>query len=550
MTNENEYSISIDFGTSNLKVACFDSTKGMDDLSKIDLVNMSFEQTSKIIPNIINIGSDGIRIGEMGEVGSETSVRGLKRQIEEENWSMFIPQRNKEMKVSEILTEEFSWIKKYIEYTFATNISKTVLTVPVSFSEKQKNRLKNAAEKAGLDVAYVLTEPFAGMFSYYEFLENKSENADDEPLFMLVFDFGGGTLDLCLFRVDIDETMEISACASIGINFGGENITELLIDNLIMKQYKSYFDDAVQKIFKHRFLDSAFISDEDKKPDSELYKSNYKTSYDYIYNKLFSEINSFKEKHICIKNSMTRDCDEEMIFNSSTIDEIKNVPLSYNGFVKLIEGAGIKEKIADAVEFLCEKGMIEASWIKKVILIGGTTKILYFQNLISELLETPDEEKADLFITHKKKDGEYSAVANGAMIYYKYNNVKFDAENILPYEIGTIYDGKYVLLRTSATPLDNYSIKKSVIPEKCRGFYKLKMYQIFDSLDYLKDKSDPLSRVIYMGYFRIEPEQMPDNGRCLIELMINSECELSANIYDSSGKKLLLENTGLIYEGD
>lgn len=551
MENENEYSISIDLGTSNLKVACFDSEKSGDDLHKIDLVDMSSEQAIKILPNIVNIKSDSIIIGEMGEGGNEIAIRGLKRQIEEENWSVLVPNRdNRIMKITDILTEEFAWIKNHIESKFARSISKTILTVPVSFSEKQKRRLKNSAEKAGLDVANILTEPFAGIFSSCEFLEKEYENTDNEPFFVLVFDFGGGTLDLCLFRICVGETTEISNCASIGINFGGENITEILMDNIIMQQHQSDFDNAVQLRFRHRFLNSAIATDEEKSPDSEIYQLNYKNDYNYVYNKLFNEVNRFKEKDICNKRNMMMDGDSENIFNSMTIEEISNIPVSYNELVNIIEASGIRQKIVDAIEFLCDKANTDTSCIEKVMLIGGTSKILYFQNIIYDVLETPEDKKKSLFISKGKKDEEYSAVAKGALIYYRYDKVKFEVENIVPYETGTICDGKYITLRTSHIPLEEYSIKKSVIPEKCGDFYKLKMYQIFDDLDYLRNKSDPLSRVIYMGYFRIEKDKMPDNKRCLIELLISNECELSANIYDSGGRNLLLENANLIYEGD
>ena len=78
-------------------------------------------------------------------------------------------------------------------------ISKLVITVPAYFNDTQRKLTKQAAELAGLKVLRVINEPTAAALAY-GFDKNQKLNEK-----ILVFDLGGGTFDVSIISVKIDE---------------------------------------------------------------------------------------------------------------------------------------------------------------------------------------------------------------------------------------------------------------------------------------------------------------------------------------------------------
>jgi molecular chaperone DnaK len=71
-----------------------------------------------------------------------------------------------------------------------------VVTVPVGFSGEQRREIRRAMEKAGLELQGFVHEPFAAMVSHFYHPETKLSSLRGKRV--LVFDWGGGTLDVCL----------------------------------------------------------------------------------------------------------------------------------------------------------------------------------------------------------------------------------------------------------------------------------------------------------------------------------------------------------------
>ncbi len=540
MEIEQKIAVSIDLGSSNIKAAVYDSTRAN---SKIRMLTLSDNQYYDHIPSIIYIGEKSFEIGDFGDPVNQTMIRGFKRHIEEENWNIFIPHRKRFMDVDEILLNEFEWIKKRIAEGCPCEPSDVIITVPVGFSEMQKYRMKKAGETAGLKIREIITEPFAGMFFNLKMLQ---EDKDDDYN-ILVFDFGGGTLDMSLFNINKKEKLKISAHAAMGIKFGGEDLTEIILEKKIINDYSNLIEDCVNDDFKRNFLDSEFISDEDKSPNSDAYKKYYAKCASVVKTKLLNEVEKLKSD-VCTPVHMKSEPDEEEIFCSSTVLNLndKNISLSYNEFVEFIKSTDIREKIEKGIELMCDHAMLDVTDITKVMVIGGTSKIAYFRNLLKEILQISDEAENKAFIEVKDRD-KFNAVALGALSYFEYNNVEFEAKNILAYEIGTIQDGEYIRLRTDMTTLGTTSLMVGIKPTlDGDGIYKAKMYQIFPGIDGVLTPEEKIKNGIYMGYFSISKDLMPENGRCLIDLCADNKCELYANIYNNSGERIL-ENIQLTH---
>ena len=110
-------------------------------------------------------------------------------------------------------------IKKNAEYFLKEEIEEAVITVPAYFNDKQRSDTKKAAKIAGLSVKRLINEPSAAALAY-------RTTYGEKDLTLLVFDFGGGTLDLSYVEC-FDNIIEIVAVA--GDNYlGGDDIDQLI----------------------------------------------------------------------------------------------------------------------------------------------------------------------------------------------------------------------------------------------------------------------------------------------------------------------------------
>ena len=71
-----------------------------------------------------------------------------------------------------------------------------VVTVPAYFHNAQKQATLDACRLAGLECRRIINEPTAAALAY-----NLEKNKDSEPKSILVFDFGGGTLDISILKI-------------------------------------------------------------------------------------------------------------------------------------------------------------------------------------------------------------------------------------------------------------------------------------------------------------------------------------------------------------
>lgn len=102
-------------------------------------------------------------------------------------------------------------------------ITEAVISVPAYFHDKQRAATKRAGALAGVTVERILNEPSAAALSSYE--------NDGEEKHFLVFDFGGGTLDVSLVDC-VDKIVEIVAVAGNN-HLGGDDFDELIARNFM-----------------------------------------------------------------------------------------------------------------------------------------------------------------------------------------------------------------------------------------------------------------------------------------------------------------------------
>jgi len=115
-----------------------------------------------------------------------------------------------------------------------TNLTRAVFTIPVDFGGPERRALREAARKAGIGVAQFVHEPVAALYAYLRSRPDLGrELARLEGRSVLVFDWGGGTLDLTLCRIQGGAIMQV---ANLGDNeVGGDRFDERLRNHLRSK---------------------------------------------------------------------------------------------------------------------------------------------------------------------------------------------------------------------------------------------------------------------------------------------------------------------------
>ncbi|MEA1925175.1 MAG: molecular chaperone DnaK [Candidatus Altiarchaeota archaeon] len=119
-------------------------------------------------------------------------------------------------------------IKADAESFLGEDVNKVVITVPAYFDDNQRQATKDAGEIAGLDVVRIINEPTAASLAY------GVDKADEEHT-ILVFDFGGGTLDVTIleFGGGVFEVKSTSGDTKLG----GTDMDETLM-NYVVKEFK------------------------------------------------------------------------------------------------------------------------------------------------------------------------------------------------------------------------------------------------------------------------------------------------------------------------
>ena len=187
----------------------------------------------------------------------------LSYQIEKDNNNNILLQstiRNNRQFVPEeisanILTKLKIMAKKYINQ----EVKDVIITIPANFNDGQRQATKDAAEIAGLNPLLLLNEPTAAALSYGMMCrkKNKKNEIDSDELTLLVYDFGGGTLDVSLIIV-YNEVFEVKA-SSGNTHFGGADFDNRIIGfclNKFKKQnnYDKLVDLSILSLQKLRTL--------------------------------------------------------------------------------------------------------------------------------------------------------------------------------------------------------------------------------------------------------------------------------------------------------
>ena len=471
--------IGIDFGMQNLKVCYYDGRKNI----RVDLEGNQ-SSSSKVSKNVVYYAENEEMVlhkfffgsqqaEEARKYGDEDYIRYIKRELQKENFSRSVCGGKYVLTAMHIITDIFRQIHLKMSESRYDVDAETILTVPVIFSEAQKAMLKVCAENAGFRIREIITEPFAALFSE-EIFDNCIDDIDDKE-YVLMFDFGASTLDICLFGIENeDDKLSVEVISSTGLSYGGKDITDA-VTAFLMEKYSDIVEGEIQ---------AGRLDEESKKA----------TFFDYaeeMKNELYEEED--------VPES------ERKLYGSKLVLKRTNVD-------KILDSSKIWDKIAVAIsdmfdstdEFSSEDYAI----VNKVVMTGGTSKIQYFRDKVEELFGN-----AELVGDLEEEDTIYCSVSSGAVNYARQTDIS--VTNSSPMNIG-IEIGNGFEKALNRNSFYNISGKRKQIKRKWleANGWKFKVYQTLETVREHTDVND--ENILYSGIIELNRDLYTDNEEDII----------------------------------
>lgn len=195
MTFEREVAYGIDFGTTN-SVAVAATRQGT-------VRALLDRETGSPHPSVVWYGPERIVVGREAKRnmhGFEAQighrfVRSVKKQLGRGQALEILGDR---VPTWRIASEVFGHLRQHARDVRGEAINEAVVTVPVLFDGHMRHDIRRAAGAAGIEVTTFVHEPFAAVVGYAHSRGYRMEQLPSEVI--MVFDWGGGTLDITLTR--------------------------------------------------------------------------------------------------------------------------------------------------------------------------------------------------------------------------------------------------------------------------------------------------------------------------------------------------------------
>lgn len=325
--------IGIDLGTSNSAAAVMEAGRST--------IIPSAEGTSlggKAFPSYVAFTKDGqMLVGEPARrqavSNPEGTVMAIKRKMGTDYKAQVHGKEYSPQQVSAFILQK---IRRDAEAYLGQKVEKAVITVPAYFNDNQRQATKDAGQIAGLDVVRIINEPTAAALAYGL---DKSEK--DHKI--LVFDLGGGTLDVTImeFGQGVFEVISTSGDTQLG----GTDMDNSIVD-FIVKEFKA---DTGMDISKDRMATQR-IREAAEKAKIEL-SSTLETEINLPY----LSADSSGPRHLTLRLSRAKL--EELV--RPTVERCRKPTM------QAIEDAGVSPESID-----------------KVILVGGPTRMPIVQKFV------------------------------------------------------------------------------------------------------------------------------------------------------------------------
>ena len=323
--------IGIDLGTTNSCVCVFEGGE-----AKV-IANPEGLRTTA---SVVAFKNGEIIVGQKAKnqmVTNPDTISSIKRKM---GTNEKVHANGKDYTPEEISAMILSDLKKTAEAYLGEKVTKAVITVPAYFNDAQRQATKNAGKIAGLEVERIINEPTAAALAYGLDKQDKTEQ-------ILVYDLGGGTFDVSILEIG-DGVFEVKSTSGNN-HLGGDDFDKCIMDYLVSEFKKENgIDLSKDKMAMQRIKDAA---EKAKKDLSGMSTTNINLPFitQTESGPVHMDINLTKAKF----EDLCRD-----LFDS-TLEPVR----------KALKDANLK-----------------ASDIDEVILVGGSTRIPYIQELVKKEL--------------------------------------------------------------------------------------------------------------------------------------------------------------------
>ncbi|PNV60306.1 molecular chaperone DnaK [Clostridium sp. chh4-2] len=323
--------IGIDLGTTNSCVAVMEGGK------PVVIANTEGVRTT---PSVVAFTKSGERL--VGEPAKRQAVTNADKTISSIKRHMGTDYRvtidDKKYTPQEISAMILQKLKADAESYLGEKVTEAVITVPAYFNDAQRQATKDAGKIAGLEVKRIINEPTAAALAYG--LDNEKEQK------IMVYDLGGGTFDVSIIEIG-DGVIEVLATS--GDNRLGGDDFDARITQWMTDEFKKAegVDLSADKMALQRLKEAA-----------EKAKKELSTATTTNINLPFITATSEGPKHL------------DMNLTRAKFDELTH---------DLIERTAVPVQNA-----LKDAGMT-ASELGKVLLVGGSTRMIAAQEKVKQL---------------------------------------------------------------------------------------------------------------------------------------------------------------------
>ncbi|EHO51257.1 chaperone protein DnaK [Lachnospiraceae bacterium oral taxon 082 str. F0431] len=323
--------IGIDLGTTNSCVAVMEGGKP---------VVIPNSEGSRTTPSVVAFTKTGERL--IGEPAKRQAVTNADRTISSIKRHMGTDYKvtidGKSYTPQEISAMILQKLKADAESYLGEKVTEAVITVPAYFNDAQRQATKDAGKIAGLDVKRIINEPTAAALAYG--LDNDAEQK------IMVYDLGGGTFDVSIIEIG-DGVIEVLATNG-DTHLGGDDFDNKITDWLVSEFKKAEgVDLSTDKMALQRLKEAA-----------EKAKKELSTSTTTNINLPFITATAEGPKHL------------DMTLTRAKFDELTH---------------DLIERTAVPVQNALKDAGITASELGKVLLVGGSTRMINAQEKVKDL---------------------------------------------------------------------------------------------------------------------------------------------------------------------
>ncbi len=334
--------LGIDLGTTNSEVAYLDHGRPQV---------IPSTEGSHLFPSVVAFTKDGQRlVGEparrQAALNPEGTVLAIKRKMGTTTKVTIFGKEYTPQQLSSFILQK---MKADAEAYLGEKVEKAVISVPAYFNDSQRQATKDAGQIAGLEVVRLINEPTAAAFAY-------GLNKADKELKIMVFDFGGGTLDVTI--MDFGQGVFEVRSTSGDTQLGGTDMDNLLIE-YICDEFKkdTGIDLRNDRTVMPRIREAA-----------EKAKIELSTTYSTDLNLPFITADASGPKHLVM--TLTRAKLESLV-------------------------TPIVQRCRPSIERSLSDAKLTPNDIDKIILVGGPTRMPIVQKFVEDFMSKPAERGID-----------------------------------------------------------------------------------------------------------------------------------------------------------